>query len=40
MEPYNLQCDCGPVKTKVISLMPKPDMKPGDVSDFDQTATA
>jgi hypothetical protein len=33
-------CGLRPGKTKVISLMPKPDMKPGDVSDFDQTATA
>jgi hypothetical protein len=38
---HNFQCaDCGPVKTKVISLTLKPDMRPGDVSDCDQTATA
>jgi hypothetical protein len=38
---HNFQCaDCGPVKTKIISLTPKPDLRPGDVSDFDQTATA
>jgi hypothetical protein len=38
---HNFQCaDCGPVKTKIISLTPKTDLRAGDVSDFDQTATA
>jgi hypothetical protein len=38
---HNFECaDCGPIKTKVISLKPKTDLRPGDVSDFDQTATA
>ena len=38
---HNFQCaDCGPIKTKIISLVPKTDLRPGDVSDFDQTATA
>ncbi len=38
---HNFQCaDCGPIRTKVLSLTPKTDLKPGDVSDFDRTATA
>ena len=38
---HNFQCaDCGPVKTKIISLTPKTDLRPSDVSDFDQTAIA
>jgi hypothetical protein len=37
----NFECtDCGPVKAKIISLAPKTDSRPGDVSGFDQTATA
>jgi uncharacterized Zn finger protein len=37
----NFKCtDCGPVKTKIISLAPKTDLRSGDMSDFDQTATA
>jgi hypothetical protein len=38
---HNFQCaDCGPVKTKIIPLTPKTNLRPGGASDFDQTVTA